>query len=343
MTTIADIARIAGVSKGTVDRVLHNRGRVSKITEKVIQKIIKELDYRPNVFARQLSLSKIFKFGVLIPQPFQDGRFWELSVKGLKKATSEMNNIELEYLYYDKYSEDSFKEMFDHILDERSHYDGLIIAPVLSRVTEQLIQSIPTDLPYVFIDSKLPNSNALSYIGQESTQSGALAGRLMRLLLCDNGLVVIFKVIPEDYHINERINGFQSFLATHSPIKTIIVDADCKSDTGIFYKLTREVLSDNLEVRGFFVPNACVHQVAEYIKESKSPKKYYIIGYDLVSENRKYLKEGFIDFLISQRAETQSYEAVNTLYRHLVLSEKIPDTIIMPVDIIAPENVDFIL
>ena len=123
----------------------------------------------------------------------------------------------------------------------------------------------------------------------------------------------------------------------------MIIDADCKSDTNIFYKLARQVLSNHIEVRGFFVPNACVHQVAEYIKESNLPQKYHIIGYDLVSENRKYLKEGIIDFLISQRAETQSYEAVNTLYRHLVLSEKIPDTIIMPVDIIAPENVDFII
>jgi LacI family transcriptional regulator len=49
--TIKDIARMAGVSAGTVDRVMHNRGEVSEATLKKVQKVLKEIDYHPNMFA----------------------------------------------------------------------------------------------------------------------------------------------------------------------------------------------------------------------------------------------------------------------------------------------------
>ena len=58
MTTISEIAHRARVSIGTVDRVIHNRGRVAKKTEEKIKKIIKELDFKPNIYARNLKLKK---------------------------------------------------------------------------------------------------------------------------------------------------------------------------------------------------------------------------------------------------------------------------------------------
>ena len=52
---IKDIALRAGVSIGTVDRVLHKRGEVSEETQQKIQQIIDELDYRPNLLASSLA------------------------------------------------------------------------------------------------------------------------------------------------------------------------------------------------------------------------------------------------------------------------------------------------
>ncbi len=49
--TIKDIARMAGVSAGTVDRVLHNRGDVSASSGEKVRKVLDEIDYHPNMFA----------------------------------------------------------------------------------------------------------------------------------------------------------------------------------------------------------------------------------------------------------------------------------------------------
>ena len=58
MATIKEIAERAGVSRGTVDRVLNNRGAVCAETEERIRAIIKELDYKPNKAGMALAAQK---------------------------------------------------------------------------------------------------------------------------------------------------------------------------------------------------------------------------------------------------------------------------------------------
>ena len=57
-TRIKDIARLAGVSIGTVDRVIHNRGEVAEKTKLKVQQILKETNYSPNVMAQALKLKE---------------------------------------------------------------------------------------------------------------------------------------------------------------------------------------------------------------------------------------------------------------------------------------------
>ena len=63
--TIKDIARMAGVSAGTVDRVLHNRGDVSPKSKAKVQKVLDEIHYQPNVFAIRTCCYKEIFFRLL--------------------------------------------------------------------------------------------------------------------------------------------------------------------------------------------------------------------------------------------------------------------------------------
>ena len=57
--TIKDIAAMAGVSIGTVDRVLHNRGEVNQATHERVMSFVDELGYTPNLLAKSLALKKV--------------------------------------------------------------------------------------------------------------------------------------------------------------------------------------------------------------------------------------------------------------------------------------------
>ncbi|HOV38004.1 MAG TPA: hypothetical protein PLG79_04715 [Spirochaetales bacterium] len=63
-----------------------------------------------------------------------------------------------------------------------------------------------------------------------------------------------------------------------------------------------------------------------------------IIGYDLVPDNERLLREGLIDVLISQRPEYQGYQAVYQLYRYVVLQQDIHPKIPVPIHIYMKEN-----
>ena len=54
---IKDIAQCAGVSVGTVDRVLHNRPNVSPKARIKVEKALKDMDYQPNMYASALAVS----------------------------------------------------------------------------------------------------------------------------------------------------------------------------------------------------------------------------------------------------------------------------------------------
>ena len=79
--TIMDIARITGLSKGTVDRVLHNRGEVSKKSYAKVMAAIDELGYEPNLYASMLARGSARSVALLIPVHGR-GSFWSVAVAG---------------------------------------------------------------------------------------------------------------------------------------------------------------------------------------------------------------------------------------------------------------------
>lgn len=341
MATIKDIAKLANVSIGTVDRVIHHRGYVSSDTKKRVKQAIKDLNYSPNIYARQLKLAKKYKFGILMPELHQDANYWERPAIGMRKAMKELvaHNIKLIFFHFDRYSADSFNEKCSHIL--KKDLDGLLIAPILINPAKELICQIPHKIPYIFFDSDLPNTRRMTFIGQDPYKSGILAGKLMNMLIDDNGDIAIIRILPEDYHINQRTKGFQSYFQDNNFNKNIQVYEWLESEDLSSINALLNKIIHNKNLKGIFVTNALTFLVASYIKSNNYQNKIKIIGYDLVKENVAYLKNSVIDFLISQSPVTQGYQGIQLLYRKLVLNQDIDDKIMMPIDIVTKENIEF--
>jgi LacI family transcriptional regulator len=343
MATMREIAKQANVSVGTVDRVFHNRGRVAAGTRERILKIASELNYKPNPLARSLSRTKGYQFGVIMPEISEDNHYWELAVSGIKAAEAELDlhRVKIQFYTYDGYSDISFTNVANKALGD--DLDGLLIVPTIYKTIDiEFIKQIPLTLPYVFFNSTVPNSNCLSYIGQDSFQSGYLSGKLMHLLVKDMiGTIAIITILPEDYHINERAKGFQFYFSHVTTIKTKSYGLDRREDKGPFQKIINTIFSDLQDLQGVFITTALTYRVAEYLKENSLAKRFKIVGYDLTDKNVEYLREGLIDILISQKPEIQGYEGIYTLFRHVVLKKAVRKEIMMPLDIIMRENIAY--
>jgi|GEM_PF-3319770 len=201
------------------------------------------------------------------------------------------------------------------MLKMKNELSGLPIAPVMSELAKEHINKIPNKIPFVFIDSCIGN-NYLSYIGQNSFNSGALSGKLMDLSVRITGSIAVINVISNDYHIDNRIKGFLSYFKKLKKHKVINCHLEEGKDLRDF---VNSIIKDNKDLRCIFVPSVYVGKIAEYTKN----KKLSIIGYDLTKQNESYVKTGRIDFLINQRPELQGHHGILTLFRKIVLKEKV--------------------
>ena len=77
---IKDIAEKAGVSVGTVDRILHNRPNVSKEAREKVEQVMKEINYRPNRYASALAYNKHYTFFIIVPQYEREAYWHEVEI-----------------------------------------------------------------------------------------------------------------------------------------------------------------------------------------------------------------------------------------------------------------------
>lgn len=119
---------MAGVSAGTVDRVLHNRGEVSEASRGKVQKILDEINYQPNMFAIGLAAKKRYTIVCFVPY-YEENDYWHSVVKGIQKAANELQafNVRIEYHFYKHDHKESYILAAGELLQKSP--DAVLIAP----------------------------------------------------------------------------------------------------------------------------------------------------------------------------------------------------------------------
>jgi LacI family transcriptional regulator len=340
---VKEIARLANVSIGTVDRVLNNRVGVSEKTKAKILKIIQELDYQPNIFARRLASKKKLRFATLIPKVSEETSYWQAPLDGILQAATEIKDfgIEVANFFFDQNDKLTFQESAAKIID--GTFDGILMAPMFEEESSKFM-AICNDLkvPVVFINSDMPGYNNLCYIGPDLYQSGYLSAHIIHYLAptSKNILIVnISKEIDQHHHLLRKEEGFRNYFEktenTNQIIKINIQETDYHY---IKQKLTEQFDHGKIDV--ILVTNSRVATVAKYIEEEKI-KGVKLIGYDFLEDNIQYLQNRTIDFLICQKPQEQGYKGIMSLYNHFVTNNSIDKEQFMPIDIITRENYQY--
>lgn len=335
--TVREIAERAGVSIGTVDRVLHGRGRVSPETKERILAIIKESGYTPNPIARHLKLNKKHIFAVVMPALDEDSGYWRIACAGINKAQKELAafGVGIHRFEFNRYNQQSFSRILAGF--DPSRYSGLLMAPVIPGESRSFLQKLPEGFPVVFFDAQLPAFSPLTRIGQNAFRSGLLAGRLLEAFSRRTGPYVIVSTHGEDFHIQKRIEGFQAYFAgsSHEPVVRECFDIEHRERRESF---VRQLLAEFPFIDGIFVTNASVHGIAAQANSRAGSPHVAIVGYDLVPDNVRQLEAGTIDCILSQRQDYQGYQGLYQLYREVVLGQEVEAEIEMPIDVYLKEN-----
>ncbi len=339
---IKEIAKKAKVSIATVDRVIHNRPGVAKKTKEKIMAIIKQFNYQPNIFARRLASRKVIRFASLIPEESGETSFWAAPLNGINEAEAVISKygIKVDKYFFDQNDTQSFVNSANKIL--KGKYDGVLLAPSFIEESKSFTEACDKfKLPYVFINSDIPDNHSLSYIGPDLFRSGYLVAHLISFLVKEDDTILVVNISREmsnHHHILRKEDGFRAYLQDHKKKNKIDKIDIRKTDYPSIRKELSGIMKDDIKV--IFVTNSRVSFVAKYLEEKKM-KDVLLIGYDFLEQNIDYLQRDTISFLICQKPKEQGYKGIMQLYNSLVHFSQAEKIQFMPIDIITKENHKF--
>lgn len=355
---IVDIAKMAGVSVGTVDRVIHNRGRVSEENRKKVQTILEMVHYQPNLMARSLASKKQYHLAAIIPS-FTQGEYWEAISEGIDKAASEMEsyNISITKLFFDQYNNKTFDDIVRNMLDEK--VDGVLIATLFADSVIRLSQTLDRyEIPYVYVDSNIESQHQLAYYGTESYDAGVIAARLLTDRLSPDADILMARITHSGKNDStqgkNRRDGFCHYLnatgfgGTLHEVELKINDSvynfmklDEIFETSKSIDANKNIESDK-PIEGAIIFNSTCYILGNYLK-ARQMQSVKLVGYDLIERNTQLLSEGVITALIAQRPERQGYDGIKSLCNSLLFNQNPEKVNLMPIDILLKENLKYYL
>ncbi len=338
MSTIKDIAALAGVSRGTVDRVLNKRGGVHPETKARILEIAKALDYKPNKAGIVLSAQrKNLKLGVVMFGT--NNPFFEDVKKGLNDIESELScyNCDIYVRSTPDFNENNQIEAIDELV--KRGINALAIAPqnqegVVKKIDELAKMQIPT----ITFNSDLPGSKRIAYVGSNYRKSGQTVAGLMKLFNPDKKLSI--GVIGGTQTVlchTERIEGFKDMVKDDDSMT--IADVVWNNDDDVTcYDVVLKLLETHPEINALYFTAGAISGGCKAVKKLKREEGMTIICHDKVPETVALVKEGLIQATVCQQPYVQGTKPLQMLFDYLTTGDEINEINYTDIEIYIKEN-----
>lgn len=313
--TIRSIAEIAKVSRGTVDRVLHNRPGVSQKVREEVKKIADEMGYKVNWAGRSLAYQKNpVKIGVIILDK-NDSSFDEI-YKGIKQAYHELKDsgITVECCVMKSVTIDEQLRCIKEL--ENKNIRGLALSPLDEEIIRLELNKISKkNIKIITFNTDILDIEKLCYVGQDLIKSGRVAGQLMGKLLPKNGNVAIITGLSKLKALDERQIGFEEIIKHDYPgIKVVDVVKIFNYKESPYLK-TIELFRKHSDLNGIFITGRGIDGVAKAIHE-QNKKDIKFVCFDLNPDTIKFINDNTIDFTITQEPLMQGYLPIKIFFNY---------------------------
>ena len=320
MITIREIAKLAGVSRGTVDRVLNNRTGVNAETSRIVKQIAEEHGYSPSAPGKMLAAkSKHLKIGFIVCDRSMDIFFHSL-IKAAEQKAEELKSFGVKVNIYklkklsDTYVEDVLRQV------EEDKLDGIAMLPLQLPAVDCFIKRMKErNTPLVFFNLN-SQEEGLAYVGCDYYEAGRVAAGLIALSIGNKGKIVIATSYhKETLSFSERLNGFIDELDREYPeIEIVNRDEDYIFQEDDYSNILK-VLSSNPDVKALYLVNPGDYGLCKAVAGFFKDHRVKIITNDLVEEKMELLMDGTISAAIGQEPLKQGTLPLQILYDYLSL------------------------
>lgn len=331
--TLSDVARAAGLSPATVDRVINHRGGVNAVKEERVLRAARELglDRRLDFTHRQIR-----RITVMIQPP--ENPFHAELRKGIDAARKLVAALNIQIAVVQTRI-DQPQDTARRILALPGQTDGLIIAAQDRPEIAGALMAIRAAVPVVTIVTDIEGSGRLAYIGPDDGRSGRIAADLMGLFLGrDGGEVLIVAGHFDLAGQRARTRGFESLLSARHPACRIARVIETGEDFDITAARVHEALSQGPGIRGIYHMSVGTIGIVDAIDRLGRRDQVHVITHELTPNRRRLLRQRRLHAVLDQDPHLETRLAVEALARHFGRLEGAVSSVHTAVQIFMPES-----
>ncbi|MDO4294492.1 MAG: LacI family DNA-binding transcriptional regulator [Eubacteriales bacterium] len=319
MATIKEIAERAGVSRGTVDRVLNGRGSVNAATAALVRDIARQLDYRPNRAGMALAAQRRnLKLGVIL---FDQGNpFFEDVWKGVSEKETELAGYNCTLLKKSvAFSAQAQAQAMDEL--DSQGIDGLVISPFDDgRIADRINRLAQRNVPVITANTDIHNSRRLAFVGSDFYRCGQTAAGLLRLITHGPVQAGIVTGSSQVLCHTGRIQGFCDRIASCYPQIRVMETIENGDDDFESYDKTLALLARHPRLNALYFTAAGVYGGCRAIQAS-GRHDIRVIAYDKIPSTAQLMEQDIISAVICQQPKVQGSRPLQLLFDYLTAGE----------------------
>ncbi|WP_086733527.1 LacI family DNA-binding transcriptional regulator [Streptomyces glaucescens] len=331
---LREIARQAGLSEATVDRVLNGRGGVRPSTAQEVHRAIADLD-RQRTQVRLVGRTFMIDIVMQAPERFSTAvrTALEAELPGLHPAV-----LRSRFHFRETGPVDEQLATLDRIARRGSQ--GVILkAPDVPEVTAAVGRLAAAGIPVVTLVTDLPASARIGYVGIDNRAAGATAAYLMGQWLGDRPAHVLTSLSSGFFrNEEEREMGFRATLRARHPGRTLVEIAEGQGLDATQYDLVRAALDRDPEIRAVYsIGGGNLATLRAF--EDAGRECAVLVAHDLDHDNTRLLREHRLSAVLHHDLRHDLREACRLVMRaHGALPPAGP-TLPSPIQVVTPYNV----
>ena len=338
--TIKKIAELAGVSVGTVDRAMHNRGRVSLDVTKRVQEIAGALNYKPNSVAKSLAIRNR-KLKIALILHIEQNAFWDTILEGVEQVAQEIQDFGISVVV-------KRGKGFDHSVQLKliaevmaEGFNALAIVPINHpEVKQKLTELHEQQFPVVFLGAVLQGTPCLGYVGCNYVSAGKITAGLINIITGGTGKLLVFSPSFQMLGHQYRIQALENRLKKHYGGIILQKVIEMPDDDIYCYNETKNAFMQYSDTDILISPGATsIRGTLQALKALDIYQKVKVVVYDYSDLVQTGLKEGGILAAITQNPQQQGYRAIKILFEYLTADTVPPDFNYVQTQIILRESI----
>ena len=305
--TVHDVARQAGVSLATVDRVLNGRPGVRTQTAEKVDAAIRALDFRRDLSASLLARARDLSVAFLLPEGGNEFMQSLTAAIGRRARTARPERLALEIIDYRALDAEALAARLD-ALDARAYDYAVVVATEDAPVRTAIDRAARRGIAVMTLVSDLPGSARRRFIGIDNTAAGRTAASLLGRFLPAGGKVglVAGSLALRDHR--ERLEGFSAVMAEEYPAIEVVGPREGFDDNARTAEAVTSLLAEHTNLAGIYNLGAGNAGLLDAL--SRAQRKIRVVAHELTDPTRKALRSGAIDVVLDQNPDGEIRAAI---------------------------------